>query len=228
MMNNKKTFLIAGLALLATGLLLAGCESDAVAPQDEAPALTQENAAYQSAMVALAITEIGPQFLNFTPVKTVYNYNFVGYEYVAGAVSIDYLLGGANGSDSTPSEADYAHLWTLGDGLTLTYEGSAESAIILTADLMADIDQMGGTATILSGSQGTLMSGAYNGSFTITGVGVGGSGYPTAGNVTFIGGAHTLGVTFNGTNTVPVDANGVTIYTLNLDTGDLTPIPPAG
>lgn len=224
MMNNLKIVLGAGLILLTGAFFAGGCSSDSVAPQDETPELTQENVAGQAAMVATAITEVGPQLVNFTPSKTVYTYDFAGYDYVDGQVQIDFRLGGADGSSSTPSQADYGHLWTVGEtGLTLTYDtGVTESAMYLTADLMADIDQANDRATILDGSGGILVSGIFTGSYAIDGLVVGATGYPSAGTLTFTGGAHELVVTFNGSSTAIIAADGDNVATVNLDTGAVT------
>lgn len=227
MLNNSKFILMTGLLLMLGGVLLSGCESDAVAPQDETPALSQENAAYQAAMVALALVEVGPQVVNFSSSKTVYTFDFVGYEYVDGEVSIDFRLGGADGTSSTPEMADYAHLWTMGeDGLSVTYDGYDGGAMFMTADIMANINQTTDTATILAGSGGDLIAGVYTGTYDIDGVVVGETGYPTAGTLTFTGGAHTLMVTFNGSATVPVSVDGTETWTLNLSNGELGPYMP--
>ena len=183
MKNNLKITGTIALALMLGGMVITGCSSDSVAPHDDTPQLTQENAAYQAAM------------------------------------------GGADGEPSTPSLADYAHLYTLsGEVLLLTYPGYPAGAMSLTVNLMADLDQDNDTATILAGSGGTFVVGIYTGTYAIDGFAVGGSGYPSAGTLTFTGGGHTLIVTFNGTNSVPVSADGATVGTLNLDDGTYTPV----
>lgn len=224
MINNLKIVLGAGLILLTGAFFAGGCSSDSVAPHDDTPELTQENVAGQAAMVAMAITEIGPQLVNFVPNKTVYTYDFAGYDYVDGQVQLDFRLGGADGSSSTPSQADYAHLWTLGEnGLTLTYEtGVTQSAMYLTADLMADIDQANDRATILDGSGGILVSGIFTGSYAMDGLVVRATGYPLSGTLTFTGGAHVLVVTFNGSPTAIISADGATVAAVNLTNGDVT------
>nr|MEE4267460.1 hypothetical protein [Candidatus Krumholzibacteria bacterium] len=226
MKNNLKTMVALGLVLMLTGLLGA-CESDSVSPKDETPELTQENVAYQAAIVALAMVEVGPRVIDFTPAKNVYTYSFTGYEYVEGDVEIDFRTGGASGEPATPSNADYARLVTLGDtGLTVTYDGLAGSAMSLTADIQANLDQVNDTATIFAPSGGSMVSGVYTGTFDIDGVVVGVTGYPTAGTITFTAGGHTLAVTFNGTANVPVSVNGTTTWMLNLSDGELSEVMP--
>lgn len=222
MMNNLKIASTFGLALLLGGLVLVGCESDSVTPNDEIPALTVENAAYQAALIDVAIAELAPGVLNFTPSKTVYEYDFEGYEYVDGLVYIDYLLGGPDGADATPSEADYAHLYTPGDNpLTISYEGAPASAMTLAANIMADLDQTAETAEILAGSEGSLVADPYTGTYAIDGLVVGSTGYPSSGTITFIGGGHTLVSAFDGTNLVTVSVDGAPTWWVDLDTGEL-------
>lgn len=225
MKNSLKTLVALGLVLMLTGLV-GGCESDSVTPQDETPELSQENVAYQSAMVALALAEMGPQLITFNPAKEVHTYDFTGYEYVEGSVELDFRLGGEGGTSATPSQADWASLTTLGDGLTITYEGFEGSAMNLTADLQANLDQMANTATIIAPSGGTLVSPPYTGTYEIDGVVVGETGNPASGDVTFTGGDYTIIVTFNGTASVPVSVNGTTTWMLNLNNGELTEVMP--
>jgi hypothetical protein len=212
--------------ILVLGLVLvAGCESDSVSPNDEVPALTEENAAYQAAMVAMALGELGPQMVNFSPAKNVYTYDFEGYEYVDGEVEMDFRLVGPEGAPATPSQADWVGLQTLGEnGLTLTYEGFEGSAMFLTANLQATLDHDADTATVIAPSGGTLVAGEYPGTYDIDGVVVGSSGHPTAGTITFTGGEHTIEVEFNGTAIVPVSVNDVVTWELNLDNGELVDV----
>ncbi len=71
-----------------------------------------------------------------------------------------------------------------------------------------------------------LIAGIYTGTYEIDGVVVGETGYPTAGTLIFIGGEHTLMVTFNGTALVPVSVNGSITWMLNLSNGELAPYMP--
>ncbi len=226
MNNNLKTMVALGLVLMLAGFLGA-CESDSVSPKDETPELTQENVAYQAAIVALAMVEVGPRVIDFTPSKNVYTYSFTGYEYVDGDVEIDFRTGGASGAPATPSNADWARLVTLGEtGLTVTYDGVDGSAMYLTADIQANLNQVNDTATIIVPSGGTLVAAPYTGTYDIDGVVVGVTGYPTAGTITFTAGGHTLTVTFNGTAIVPVSVDGVPTWMLNLSNGELTDVMP--
>ena len=223
MLNNKKIALTIGLVLLLGGMVLSGCESDAVAPQDEAPALSEENVAQQAAIIAMAISEIGPKILTFTPPleKTIYTFNFKDFDYVTGQVDIDYRLGGAEGTSSTPEAADYAHLYTVGNpGLSIV-SGDIET-MTLTADIMGNLDQDASTATILAGSQGDLVAGIYTGHYAIDGLVVSPADYPTDGTITFTGGIYTIVTTFDGSNTAIVSVDTFPTWSLNLDTGELT------
>jgi hypothetical protein len=224
MKNILKHTTTAGLILLLAGFVLTGCESDSVAPHDENPAMTEANAANQGAVVAMAITEVGPRIVTFTPNKEVYTYDFSGFEYVDGVVTIDYREGGPDGTPSTPGQANFAHLQTLDEGLTIVFDGALDSAMFLTADISGNIDQGSSTVTILEGSSGTLVVGVLSGTYAIDGLVVAGTGYPAAGTVTFTGGGHTVVVTFDGSQTATVDVNGAPYGTLDLSDGTLTDI----
>lgn len=224
MKNILKHTTAAGLILLLAGFVLTGCESDSVAPHDENPALTEANAANQGSMVAMALTELGPRIVTFSPSKDVYTYDFSGYEYVDGVVTIDYRQGGADGAPSTPGQADFAHLQTVDQGLTIVFDGALDSAMFLTADISGNIDQGSSTVTILAGSGGTLVVGVLSGAYAIDGLVVAGTGYPSAGEVTFTGGGHTVVVTFDGSQFASVEVNGAPYGTLDLSNGDLTAI----
>jgi hypothetical protein len=230
MKNILKSTLTAGLVLLLGGLLIVGCESDSVAPHDDTPELSAEAAANQAAVVALAITEVGPVIVSLN--KTIVPYTFENFDYVEGQVNIDYRLGGPEGADASPSTADYAHLWTLGeDGLVITPPdaGDLTGANYLTADLMGNIDQEAGTVTILEGSGGTMITGVITGEYALNGLVLGGNPYPSAGELVFTVDAKTLTVTFDGSPMamIELDDDGVvSYYQADLDTGVVTDYTP--
>ncbi len=222
MKNHNLKLILAALAVLLLGAwALSGCESDSVAPKDEAPELTQENAGYQAAMVALAMTEVGPQILAYVN-KDVETYDLSGYDYVDGSVQVDYRSGGADGTPTTPGNADYAHLTTVGeDGLVLTWDGIPGSAMYLTADIAGTIGT--GSVTILAGSGGTMTSGPYVVNYAMNGLVFHATGYPTGGTFTVSSGGYAMAVAFNGSSTATIYVNDNPTYFLNLATGDLTP-----
>jgi hypothetical protein len=228
MKNHSLKMVLATLAvLLLGGWILNGCESDSVAPQDEPPELTEENAGYQAAMVALAMTEVGPRILDAvgSMQKEVVTYDLNTYEYVEGSVEVDYRLGGANGSPSAPGSADYGHLTTVGDtGLILTWDGIPNSAMYLTANIMGTIGS--NSVTILAGSGGTLTSGVYVVTYEAAGLVFGSGGYPSGGTFSVMSGNYDLTVAFNGTANAVISLNSSPTWVLNLDTGDVSPYMP--
>lgn len=227
MLNNKNSILMMGLLLMGL-LACAGCESDSVAPNDEAPELSEENVAYQAAAVALAVAEIGPVVLDPSAAKEVITYTFENFDYVTGTCDIDYRSGGADGTPASPEAADYAHLYTTtedGLGLLADFEGGSIEVMRLTADVMATLNHDLDRATVLEGSGGDLVAGIYTGTYAISGVVVGGE-YPESGTITFTSSGYTIVVEFDGSNMADVSVDDVLTWTLNLDDGELSPYMP--
>ncbi len=221
--NSKMKRLGLLLPLLLMGLLaLGGCESDSVAPDDKIPALTSEDAAYQSVIVALAITEVGPQILNIGPNKDIYSQTYDGTNGVTGTVAVDFRLGGADGAPAPSNTADWAHLYTV-DSQGLMFEVPPSGQIYLVLNLLCDLNQDTDTATFLSGSGGTMTAGDYSSTFTLDGLVITATGdYPSAGSIVFESGGHELTIEFDGTATALIYLGDNANWALNLDTGDLT------
>ncbi len=201
---------------LGIGLgLFSGCQSDALAPHDAAPALTEQDSANQAGFVAFAVAQVGPLAVTYDQKSEVYTFP-VGSE-VQGSVELDFRTGGAQGAPSTPSAADYAAISTMGDD-GLTIESPLGGMIHLTANLMASISRgTNDSATLLAGSGGTLDAGAYTASFTMSDLTVFESGYPTGGPIVFDNGYHTLELNFNGTHLVSISLDGDVINNFDLD-----------
>ncbi len=221
MKTHKKTFLpvVALLALLAA---LAGCESDAVAPQDQLPPPSRQDTAIQSGMVAYAISEIGPRIMAPAgPNKVVEHITWTGEHGLTGTVHIDYRLG----PDGTPAAGDvatWAHLFTdAGAPVIYTVPGLGGQTMF-DLDVTATLDQVLDQATILAGSGGTMTSGDTVVTFEMLGIVVGSGGYPLAGGLTITSGAHVAEVMFNGTNMVTMIVDSADTYFINLDTGEVT------
>lgn len=208
--------------LLATGLLLGGCESDATAPQDPTPPLTESDAATQAGYVAMAVATVGPEVLNFSePAKNIYQHTFSGD--VTGTAWLDFRLGGAGGTSATWSAADWARLYTVADAPLVVPVGIGGS-VELTFNITADINQ--GLDSAVVGGGGTFTSGVHSATFAFVDLAVTGTGsYPTGGSMTFSGGSFQMTVTFDGTNIAVIAVTGHGSWSFNLDTGDLTPLP---
>lgn len=220
-------FMLPLLLLVAGALLLTGCESDPVAPHEDAPALTQDDVAYQAGYLGMMFTEVGVQIVDFSQPglanKNVYTYTFpVGA--VTGEVTLDYRLGGADGTPATYSAGDYARLYTMPDApvvLTLGLGGTAS----FTFDISGAINQATNTATIAAGSFGTLTSGAYSADFTLEDVVVvSGDDYPSGGSITFTSGTYEMELAYDGDSTGTLSVGGVATWTVDLDDGTLTEI----
>ncbi len=203
------------LLLVAGLLILAGCGSDALAPQDPAPALTDQDSANQAGLVAYAVSEVGPLAVTFDQKSQVYS--FPEGSPVQGSVYLDFRSGGAMGTPADASVADYVQISTVGDD-GLTIESPLGGVIHLTADLMATIARgANDSATLLAGSGGTLDAGAYTATFTMSDLTVFESGYPSGGPIVFDNGFHVLQLNFNGSSMVDISLDGAVRWTFDLD-----------
>ena len=208
-------------ALLAMALFAAGCSSNTTAPQDPAPALTEQGAATQAGAVAFAIAQVGPEIVRFTgTAKADYSHTFAGD--VAGTVYLNYRTGGPTGTPATPGTGDWARLYTaVGAPLVATV---GTGSVTLGLDITAVITQ--GTSSAVLGGGGTFHSGVHTALFTFTNLAVTEVGnYPTGGSMTFTAPLFAMTVTFDGTNIAVIDVTGHGQWSLNLDTGVLTALP---
>ncbi len=226
MMFNRKIALLAALTLLlVTGLWLSGCESDPVAPHDDAPALTSEDVAYQAGALASAAARVLPQFVEFTgPGKNEYSYDFAGESAVTGVVYFDFRTGGPDGTPASYDVGDWGRMYTA-SGAPLSFAVGIGGSVELDFDITADIVQATDTATLLPGSTGTFTAGDYVATFSFADVVVtAGDNYPSGGTMTFTSSGKTMTVTFDGDNLVNIDLEGGGSWTVNLDDGSITEI----
>ena len=91
--------------LLGFCLVIGGCESDSVVPQEQLPALTEQGAAQQASLVAVGISKAGPELLNFSGKSGdkelgVYPYTFPEGGDISGTIMLEYFTGGAGGTHS--------------------------------------------------------------------------------------------------------------------------------
>lgn len=221
-MKTDSRRILSALTVLALLGLVAGCESEAVAPQDQLPPLTAQDTAYQTGLVAAAITRIGPRLMQATnPAKQVVDVTWAGEHGLTGTGHIDYRSG-PDGAPAAGSEATWARLHTdAGEPIVCTVPGLGGQTRF-DLDIMANLDQEVDQATILSGSGGTMTSGGYVVTFALAGLVVGSGGYPLGGGLTTTAGGHTAEVRFNGTNTVTMIVDGSATYAIDLDTGEVT------
>lgn len=225
-MRNRNISLLVSLALLlGTGLWLAGCSSDSVAPHEQAPALSSDDVAHQAGAMGSAAAQVLPQIVEFSDSnKNEYTYTFPAQGDVSGVVYFDFRLGGAQGTPATFNAADYGRMYTAADA-PIVFEVGIGGSVEVDFQILADIDQGTDTATLLEGSSGTFTAGDYTASFSFENVVVtAGAAYPGGGTMTFVSGGHTVVLTFNGTHTATISYNGVISWTVNLDDGSLTEV----
>ena len=210
---------LAGL-LLAFGLMVGGCESDAVAPQEELPALTEAEAVQQAALVAVGVATVGPEILKFQVPKPrdkdlgVYIYDFPEGGDISGTVILEYF---ADGLPSLKEAADYGKLYTPeGEVVAIELElpGGAKPEFELTFALEGDIDQAADMATVSGG--GTWATGELGGEFSFTDLVLTElSSYPDGGRLEFSTGIFDLVVEYDGDNTASVEVGGVIKYEID-------------
>lgn len=210
-------------ALLALALLAAaviGCDSDSTAPQDGTPALTEEGAATQAGQVAMAMAQVGPEVLNFVgPAKTVYSRTFSGL--IAGTVSLDFRMGGADGPSATWATGTWARLYTDASAPLVITIGDQGGTAHLGLDINGVLNRVQDTAVVNGG--GTFTSGPYSAAFTFTDLALAAAAdYPNSGSLTFNAGSWVVTVTFNGTHIATLEVTGHGTWDVNLDTGDVT------
>lgn len=205
--------------LLAAGVYLGGCESDATAPQDLVPALTEEDAAHQAGYMAMAVAQVGPTVVTYSDArKNLYSRSFIGD--VSGTVWLDFRLGGSGGTPATWSAGDWARLYTAG-GEPLTFAIGESGGATMNLDITADINQ--GLNSAVLGGGGTFQSGAYLATFAFTNLAVTAAGdYPTGGTMSFTSGAFAMTVAFDGTNLATITVTGHGTWFFNLDTEEMT------
>jgi len=219
-----------GTAVLALTLavLAAGCNSNAVAPHDQTPGLSASGAASQAGLVSVAASRVGTQVLGFggkaaVGNKVAYSYTFPAGGIVSGTLHLDFFTGGAGGTSANWDVADYAHLYTAPDSvltMVIGYGGVNTVAI----DVAAVIDRVNGTAT-LSGS-GTFVSGPFSESFAFTDLVFSLAGnYPDRGSLSLDSEGHVVTVSFNGTSIATMTDENGGAYSVDLDTGEDTPLP---
>jgi len=209
-------------ALVGLLMIIAGCGSDSLAPNDPIPALSEQASATQAGLVGYAVAAVGPLAVTYSAKSEIYNFPAGGD--VTGGVLLDFRTGGAGGTASTPGNADYVEITTMGDdGLTITAPLGGQ--LFVTADIMASITR--GTpdsATVLTGSGGTLDAGDYQTDFTIGAVAVYETGYPTGGPVVCDNGYHTVEIMFDGTALADLSLDGLVRWRFNLDTLEMAEV----
>jgi hypothetical protein len=219
---------------MGLGLLINGCESDATAPDDAVPALSELQVARQAGRVAAGLAKVGPEILRFKgknagPAELgVYPFDFPEGGDITGSIVLEYFTGGAGGTHSTWGEADYGLLYTPGSSrLTVAVDlgGLDVEGFQLAFDLHGGINRLIDTARV-SGS-GSIVSGAWTTDFTIpesdpvnlSGI----SSYPSGGMLVFMVGDTELLVMYDGDDTAGVSIDEVLTYVIDLDTGIVQP-----
>lgn len=233
----KRGLPLTGVLILLLGfcLVLGGCESDAVAPQDELPALTEQGAAQQAALVAVGISMAAPELLNFSGKSGakdlgIYPYTFPEGGGVTGTIMLEYFTGGAGGAHSLWSDADYGMLYTTeGEEVSVDLDlDGLDPEFGITFDVEGPIDQVADTAEVFG--TGTFTTGDSSNGFDIPeedpvlleAI----STYPTGGMFAYSADGFELVVVYDGDVTALVFVSGAPEpgYSINLDTGIVTPI----
>lgn len=212
-----RKYLLFLIALLCSSLLLTGCESDSTAPDDELPALDNQDVAGQSGAMASSMMRVLPRIWDPAAGKDngEYEYTFTTGP-VQGTVYSEFRDG--EGGDLVDYDVASWALVRTEDPLQITLlDGGIPWLLGFT--ITADIDQAADTATATG--VGTLVVGDYTASFTLDAVVVrDGDDYPASGSITFINEGITAVVTFDGDDIVTVTV-GEDSWSVDLDDGSL-------
>ena len=220
--------ILAGVAFL----VIAGCDSDPTAPQENPPPLTVDAAATQAAALAKAGVDIMNELLDRSDKELINEVFSVGN--VNGKVTMEFFCGGAEGEPCAQDLADAIHTWT-----DLTTD-PPDSAVIwedfgdgpqeiarITVDAVVDpFDNDPPESGTVTGS-GVLTAGVYVSTFTIDGVIYHVGDYPASGAMTYTSPPHDVLITFDGTRCATLVIGEVT-YLVDLDTGELVEECPIG
>lgn len=200
--------LLSLLSLLALVGLLTGCESDAIAPDEQLSALDNDDVAAQSGTMASAMTGVFLRIWN--PQSSEKDNGEYAFTWTTGDIlgTVYSEFRTAEGGDLVDhDQAAWVRVYTA-DGAPLTiavFEGAIPW--LFGFDVAADIDQAGGAATLDGG--GTLVVDEYLAEFTFIGVVVeNGEDYPAAGVMEFTNDGVTATVTYDGDNLVTVTSGG--------------------
>lgn len=227
--KNGGAGLLALVLLLACGLLLGGCESDSVAPNDDLPQVTEQEAAQQAALVAAGVSRVGPALVNFDGSKSLedepgfYTYTFPSGGDVSGSIHLQYYSGGPSGVPSMWDDADYGRLFTpVGSLLVISLDlgGGVVPTVGLGFQIQGDIDRDTDSAVV--NGVGNFVSGDMMAGFSFSDLLVSGlSSYPSGGTMGFTSGTLELTVIFDGDHTANVEIGEVVSYVIDLDTGEV-------
>jgi hypothetical protein len=230
---RAKKGLVGGLILLlGICLVMAGCESDSVTPNDQLPALTEKGAVQQAALVAVGIAKAGPELLKFSGKKDlgIYTYTFPPGGDISGVIMLEYFTGGPGGTHTDWETADYGLLYTTeGEQVTvvLDLEG-VEPEFSLTFDLEGPINQAEDSAEVFG--SGNFTSGESSNDFTIDEEDPilleELSSYPDGGTFMYVVDSISVAVVYDGDVTADVFISEAPEpgYSINLDTGIVTVI----
>lgn len=215
------------LALVAAVAMLAGCDSDSTTPNDELPALTNEDVATQTGYVTTALTENMLEIV-FAPSSSKdlgeYDYTFDPATGIVGTVHSEFRTDGPTGDLTDYDSAGWCRVYTT-DDLVLTVEALVEgfeSDVTWTLGFNLTATIAGNTATI-SGT-GALGLGDFTPTFTVDEVVVlDGNDLPQSGTLTFVNSGITATVTFDGGNLVTLTI-GTASWQLNVDEGTITAV----
>jgi len=224
MKSNRKWIMALALAGMAA-LLLAGCENDETAPNDELPPVSEQGAARQAGLMAMAVAQAGPAVL-LGPNKDMGTWTFSGGD-VTGSFTLDFRCGGMDGTPCADDVADWAHAWTDAEApLVMQVEigGLQTAPMTIGFDLEAVIDQDADTAVISSLNPGTFVAGEYDATWEVDGVLVAlGGDYPEEGTVTLTVDGTTAVVTYDGDAIVTITVGELSLL-FDLGTADFVEI----
>jgi hypothetical protein len=220
-MKLHRNLMLAALAVAGLALF-AGCDSDSVAPNDNLPAITAEDAANQAGAVAMAWTTIAHLAIDdpgaMAKAATAHPVDGAGF---SGEVWIDWRTE-EGGADAAWNTAGWVRVFTeTGAPVVYTTPLGGETAFVL--DVAAAIERDPTTGEINGG--GSMVSGDYTLSYGVTGLIVQeGADYPLDGSIGVDTQGHSVMIQFDGDNTAILTVDMSEYWVVNLDTGAVDPL----
>jgi hypothetical protein len=227
-MNRMRSFWCITALMLVLGAF-AGCGSDSTTPQDEVPALSEDNARAQAGLLSRFVSQ--SYIIYHDAIQSAANKVVAVETFTAGGISGAYTLDfrAADGTTPSPSgSAGWVRAYTdVGQQIEVRVNSSAVDPLVTcTFDVHADPYSSAGDESGTVNGFGTLCTVTGDTTtFTVENLVLNINPYPPDGALTYTAGAHHVSVEFDGDQTAAMTV-GANNYTVNLDTGVVTPLGP--
>jgi hypothetical protein len=229
-MNRMRSFWCGTALMLVLGAF-AGCGSDSTTPQDEVPALTEDNAVFAAGYLASYISNAYGVYQG--ALKSAADKAVSVETFTEGGIHGDYTLDFRADDGTTPSpsgSAEWLRAYTAAgqqiEVYSEPYDPDADPAQVPLATCTFDAiafpyDHTDGAESGTVNGGGTLHAGAYTTTFTVDDLELNVDEYPPSGALSYTAGEHLVVVTFDGSSVAGMTV-GENHYHVNLNTGVVT------